>query len=253
MNEQLAARYQIAELCAATLDLVERTILVSDHNVILFANPSAATFLHAESASDLVGVATEELSHPDSQAAAKMRRELAAEMGEELSALPTKIVARDGLSFSDVVDMCPIAFGEQIAFVYTAGIPSNRERPCGAFLAAADRTNRDDLFEAILEAIPDIVLIHDEELILFANAACRRFLGACSPQDIEGRPVDVIIHPDAYAAGRERRKLLLDGGQPIRDIPLKVISLANQAKHVTVDAYPLTIGGAVVAGAVIAK
>ncbi len=77
--------------------------------------------------------------------------------------------------------------------------------------------------EAALEVLPDIVLIHDDERILFANAACRRFLAADAPQDLEGRPLDVIVHPDAYAAGRERRRLMLEGDARLRDVPLKLV------------------------------
>jgi PAS domain S-box-containing protein len=109
--------------------------------------------------------------------------------------------------------------------------------------AAARRADRPSLFEAALEVLPDIVLIHDEELILFANAACREFLAAGLPEDLEGRPIDTIIHPDAYASGREQRRLLLDNERCMRGIPLKVIALDGQTKHVTVDAHPITFNG----------
>ena len=97
--------------------------------------------------------------------------------------------------------------------------------------------------EAVLEVLPDIVLIHDAELILFANAACRRFLDAPSPEALEGRPLDVIVHPDAYAAGRERRNLVLEGGQTFRALPLKVVTLAGEPKHLSADAYPISLDG----------
>lgn len=108
---------------------------------------------------------------------------------------------------------------------------------------ANDSASRRSLFEATLEVIPDIVLIHDEELILFANAACRRFLAAQSPEELEGRPIDAIIHPDAYAAGRERRQLLMESDQCFRDVPLKVIALDGKTKHLVVDAHPLAFDG----------
>jgi len=100
--------------------------------------------------------------------------------------------------------------------------------------------------------VPDIIMIHNEELVLFANAACRRFLAAQSPADIEGRPVDIVVHADSFAAGRERRRLLLEGGSPIKGIPVKIVSLDNQTKHVTVNAYPLAVDGHVPAAAIIA-
>jgi PAS domain-containing protein len=110
---------------------------------------------------------------------------------------------------------------------------------------------RRSIFEAALEVLPDIVLIHDEELILFANAACRSVLAAETPQDLEGQPIELIVHPDACDAGRERRRLLLDGDRILRGIPLKVIALDGTAKHLTADAHPLLFGS-VKAGMVVA-
>jgi two-component system sporulation sensor kinase A len=98
--------------------------------------------------------------------------------------------------------------------------------------------------EAALEVLPDVVLIHDEERILFTNAACRRVLGASRPEDLEGRPLDVIVHPDAYAAGKERRRLLMNGSRSLRGIPLKLVALDGETKRLTADAHPLDFGGA---------
>jgi len=102
---------------------------------------------------------------------------------------------------------------------------------------------RDSMFEAALEVVPDVVLIHDEEVILFANAACRALLAAQSPEDLEGQPIENVVHPDASSAGRERRRLLLDGDRCFRDIPLKVVTLDGQAKHLTADAHPIEFNG----------
>ena len=119
--------------------------------------------------------------------------------------------------------------------------------------ASSTGASRHTLLEAALEVHPDIVLIHDEEHILFANAACRSFLAATAPQDLEGRPIDVIIHPDAYAAGRERRRLILDCARALKDVPLKLIGLDGQARHVVVDAHPLVVDGVVRAAMVVAN
>lgn len=102
---------------------------------------------------------------------------------------------------------------------------------------------RQSLVETVLEALPEIILIHDHDRILFANAACRRFLSATSPQELEGRPIDVIAHPDAFEAGRERRQLLIDGGRSFKAIPLKLIAVDGETKHMTVDAHPLAFNG----------
>jgi PAS domain-containing protein len=107
------------------------------------------------------------------------------------------------------------------------------------------------MFEAALEVLPDIVLVHDAEVILFANAACRSVLAAETAEDLEGQPIEFIVHPDAFAAGRERRRLLLDGDRCLRGIPLKVVALDGKTKHLTADAHPLVFRG-VKAGMVVA-
>lgn len=102
---------------------------------------------------------------------------------------------------------------------------------------------RDSMCAAALEVLPDIVILHDEERILFANAACRRFLGASRPEELEGHALDTIVHPDARAAGQERRRLLLDGDRPLKGIPVKLVTLDGELRHLTVDAHPLIFDG----------
>lgn len=115
------------------------------------------------------------------------------------------------------------------------------------------RLPRSGVFSAALEVMPDIVLVHDAERILFANAACRRYLGAERPEDLEGRPVDVIVHPDGYAAGRERREVLIQGQNALRDIPLKLVSLTGETLHVSVNAWPIVLADGYRAAVVVAR
>jgi PAS domain S-box-containing protein len=103
---------------------------------------------------------------------------------------------------------------------------------------------RRSVCEAALEVLPDIVLIHDEERILFANAACRHVLGASRPEDLEGRPLNMIVHPDAREAGKERRRILMHGNRSLRGIPLKLVALNGETRRLTADAHPLEFGGA---------
>jgi len=102
------------------------------------------------------------------------------------------------------------------------------------------RATRSGMYGAILEVLPEIVLIHDRETILFANAACRRFLGAGSPSDLEGHSIDEIVHPDAREAGRERRGVLFECGRALKRVPLKLVSLDGRPRHVVADAHPLS-------------
>jgi PAS domain S-box-containing protein len=244
---------QLADACAAALDVLDWPILVTNRETVLFANPAAARMLRAKSASELIGLLTDELSHPDCRTTAKLRRDLLEESRQDLCGLPTKVIGRDGSTVCAHTNAHLVEFDGGVAFLYTGGAAVSLDAPNGNGRGLGTHADRHSLFEATLEAIPGIVLIHNAEVILFTNAACRRFLEAQSPEELEDQPVDVIIHPDAYEAGRERRQLLLDGGRPIKGIPLKVVTLDGQARHVIVDAHPLAIDGRIVAAAVIAQ
>ena len=163
-----------------------------------------------------------------------------------------KLVGRDGSTISTMTDAHPIEVDGDTAIVFIYGPTCVVESRFMSATVPSMGTSRRTIFEAALEVHPDIVLIHDDEHILFANAACRRFLAAETPQDLEGRPIDVIIHPDAYAAGRERRRLILDCARALRDVPLKLIGLDGQTRHVVVDAHPLVVGGEVQGAMVVA-
>ena len=116
---------------------------------------------------------------------------------------------------------------------------------------AAAPAMRTGLFASVLEVVPELVLIHDAEMILFANAACRTYLDAACPEDLEGRPLDVIIHPDAYVAGRERREVLIHGDKSLSDIPLKLVTLEGTTKRLSVDARPLALANGLRAAMVV--
>ena len=76
MGELAINGEMLSALCLSALDLLERAVIVSNREMILFANQATAQILCAGSASELIGLSTEELAHPDSRSTATMRREL---------------------------------------------------------------------------------------------------------------------------------------------------------------------------------
>jgi len=106
------------------------------------------------------------------------------------------------------------------------GAPAPISRPSG-------------IFEAALEVLPEPILIHDAERILFVNAAARRHLRATSSEDLVGRPIQTIVHPDGYSAGVERRRIVLEHGTHISALPIKLIALDGTTLYATATGIPL--------------
>ena len=69
-------------------------------------------------------------------------------------------------------------------------------------------------YQRVVELSPDAVAVHAEGVVLFINTAGARLLGAESPEQVVGRPVAELIHPDYHAAIRDRIEKISRGETP---------------------------------------
>ena len=69
-------------------------------------------------------------------------------------------------------------------------------------------------YEALLDHAPTPALTHREGVILYANSAALRLLGAGAPTQIVGKAIFELIDPSYRAAARERTREVLNSGIP---------------------------------------
>jgi PAS domain S-box-containing protein len=98
------------------------------------------------------------------------------------------------------------------------------------------------MFEAALIALDSPIIIHAQHEILFANEAAHRVLRAQSPNALIGNDVTAIVHPDGLEAGHERRKLVLESGQTLRDVPVKLRAIDGTTLYATCEAKRIEWG-----------
>lgn len=99
---------------------------------------------------------------------------------------------------------------------------------------------------AALEAFPYPVLIHDRDAILLANAAMRRELLAESPEDLVGKPMTAVSHPDVRAAGDERQRLLFERRVvTMSSVPVKLLALDGSTRYAVCDGGVIEYDGRV--------
>jgi len=98
------------------------------------------------------------------------------------------------------------------------------------------------MFEAALIALDSPIVIHAQQEILFANEAARHVLRAEGPNSLVGIDVTTIVHPDGLEAGHERRKLVLESGQTLRDVPLKLRALDGTTLYAKCEAKRIEWG-----------
>ncbi len=99
------------------------------------------------------------------------------------------------------------------------------------------------LHEAALEGMPLPVIVHDLEMVIYANAEACRALGAATRDLLEGRPLAELTHPDGRDAGAERRRFLMESGQVFRDIAVKMLDVNGATVYVTGSASRIVYCG----------
>jgi hypothetical protein len=99
------------------------------------------------------------------------------------------------------------------------------------------------LQEAALEAFPIPVAVHDDEAILYANAALRGLLGIGN--DRRSIPLSEVLSPDFALAAAERRRLVFERNASIRDAPAKLLGPSDNVVSTTSDAEPVCLAGGV--------
>ena len=72
------------------------------------------------------------------------------------------------------------------------------------------RLNDPLLLRSALHSIPDAVIIHDEETILYANPAALKLLKASSASQVLGHPMTDLVHPDAREGMQERMQAMVE-------------------------------------------
>lgn len=105
-------------------------------------------------------------------------------------------------------------------------------------------TPRTSLHAAVFDALPLPALVHGHDTIKAANAGAHHLLDAETGDGLVGRPITDIIHPDARAAGAQRRSLLLDQGKAFVGLPLKLRTTTGAERHVVAVAVRFEYGTA---------
>lgn len=99
-----------------------------------------------------------------------------------------------------------------------------------------------NFFEAVLAQLPDSVLVHDHETILYANQSALNTLAATADDEVIGKPVDHFTHPVSRVSGAERRRLILEHGVRLRGVTVRLRDCAGRCVEVAGEAGRITVG-----------
>lgn len=114
---------------------------------------------------------------------------------------------------------------------------TERRRAATALFQSEERYRR------LVEISPDAVFINQDDVIIYANPAMARLMGAANPSLVIGKKPLEIFHPDSHELVKGRIKALRDSDQPVPTVAEKILRLDGTTVMAEVSAIPFELTG----------
>jgi PAS domain S-box-containing protein len=124
-----------------------------------------------------------------------------------------------------------------------AGIVVNFRDISERWLAAAALAESETRYRQLVELSPDLIGIHQDGRVVFVNVAGARLLGADRPEQIIGRPVLELVHPDFRSFAMKRMQRMAADGQPLPFAAERILRLDGTVLDVEVAGIPFVFNG----------
>jgi PAS domain S-box-containing protein len=147
--------------------------------------------------------------------------------GESVTGVEIKQQRKDGTLLVGSVSAAPLydGMGKFRGFVGLA------EDTTGRKLAEEARRESEGRYRSLVDLSPDAILVHSGGRYVFANPAGLKLFGAASVEDLLGRRVLELVHPDSHKTVRRR----VDTGKRLDLREVKILRLDGRAVEVEVE------------------
>ena len=101
----------------------------------------------------------------------------------------------------------------------------------------------EERYRSLVELSPDALFVETDEKIVFINSAGTRLFGLAAPEDIVGRPVRDLFHPDCCIEVQQRLRQVQDENKPIPFSSQRMLRRDGSVIDVELAAAPLVFEG----------
>ncbi len=95
----------------------------------------------------------------------------------------------------------------------------------------------------VIELIQDAIWIHTDGRLVFANRHAAQLFGAERAEDLVGRAIGELVHPEDLAKARERTRRVVEEGRPAPPLEMRFVGAGGRTMYLDVQAVPLTYLG----------
>lgn len=241
--ENIKAKERAEESESKYRELVENlatAIVICQDNIIVFANNEGLHLTGSENKEDLIGRSLLEFVDPDSHAIVSERMRKMQIEGAFLPPMERKFRRLDGNEINVEIKPMPIRFEDKPAVQLIISDITDRKKAESELIKAKERAEESESkYRELVENLPAAVIIYQDEKIVFVNKECLHLIGAQSREDLIGRAVIEFTHQDFHSIGRERMKIMQNGGIALNSIESKLIRL--DGREINIDVKPISI------------
>ncbi|MDF2959392.1 MAG: two-component system sensor histidine kinase [Paenibacillus sp.] len=211
-------------------DLVELSpepIIVygEDYN-ILFVNGAAVQLLAAAEAGELIGKPVMQIVHRDSADSFLMAIEYLLNKGTPTNKIEKRLVRLDGRIIDIEARGVPIMYSGKKAVQFLCIDVTDRK------IAEETIRESDRRYQMLLKLSPDPVVAHDGEILIYANDAAVKLVGAKTYEELIGKPMLSFLHPEHHESFKERMQRVKETDAQLSLVQTKVITLHNEVIEV---------------------
>jgi diguanylate cyclase (GGDEF)-like protein/PAS domain S-box-containing protein len=109
--------------------------------------------------------------------------------------------------------------------------------------AAATLQESERRYRTMIEWSPEAIAVHRGGKLIYVNPAAIKMFGARSAQDLIGKPILALIHPDFHQIVLARVKSIVDGGVNAPTIEEKFLKLDGTIIDVEIQGVPILYDG----------
>lgn len=101
-------------------------------------------------------------------------------------------------------------------------------------LAETALRNSEQRFRGLIEASPEAIYIHKDEKIIFVNHAAQVLFGASNAEQLLGKPIYALFHPESEHDVRQAMESILSGMPPPPIVERKIVTLNGEVRFVEI-------------------